>query len=171
MFAVLTGWFLGLLLGVRHALEPDHMVAVSSMLAEHKGTRGGLLLDVKLKTTSLMRTGRPPESANQARVSLWGVSCPANGGCLALNAVHRLYELCSCIWRRIRNNDAPQAIALAPKDIHAIWHIGTCRLQQCLIKYLLRNAVHLHASLRVTAYCNVPKPWYVAIEVFHDRGQ
>jgi hypothetical protein len=90
---------------------------------------------------------------------------------LALNAVHRLYELCSCIWRRIRNNDDPQAIALAPKDIHAIWHIGTCRLKQCLVKYFLRDAVSLHAGLRVPAYCNVPKPWYVAIEVFHGHGQ
>jgi hypothetical protein len=44
MLPVLTGWLLGLLLGMRHALEPDHVAAVSSMLAEHRGTRGGLLL-------------------------------------------------------------------------------------------------------------------------------
>jgi hypothetical protein len=44
MLAILTGWVLGLVLGMRHALEPDHVAAVSSMLAEHKGTRSGLLL-------------------------------------------------------------------------------------------------------------------------------
>ncbi len=44
MLAVLTGWLLGLALGMRHALEPDHVAAVSSMIADHRGTRGGLLL-------------------------------------------------------------------------------------------------------------------------------
>jgi hypothetical protein len=55
MLAILGGWLLGLLLGARHALEPDHVAAVSSMLADQTvqdratasrlaGTRGGLLL-------------------------------------------------------------------------------------------------------------------------------
>ncbi len=35
MTSVLTGWLLALLLGVRHASEPDHLAAVSTLLAEH----------------------------------------------------------------------------------------------------------------------------------------
>jgi ABC-type nickel/cobalt efflux system permease component RcnA len=39
-----TAWFLGLLLGMRHALEPDHLAAVSTLVAEEDDPRGGLLL-------------------------------------------------------------------------------------------------------------------------------
>jgi high-affinity nickel permease len=35
MTSVLTGWLLALLLGMRHASEPDHLAAVSTLLAEH----------------------------------------------------------------------------------------------------------------------------------------
>src|SRR6476469_196370 len=43
--AVLTtlgAWLLGLLLGMRHALEPDHLAAVSTLAVEHKGRRAGM---------------------------------------------------------------------------------------------------------------------------------
>jgi hypothetical protein len=40
-----TAWvLLGLLQGMRHALEPDHLVAVSTFAGEAPGPRGGLLL-------------------------------------------------------------------------------------------------------------------------------
>ena len=42
----LGGWFLGLLLGVRHALEPDHLTAVSTLVVEHHGARRGAWLGV-----------------------------------------------------------------------------------------------------------------------------
>lgn len=44
MTPVLTGWLLALLLGVRHASEPDHLVAVSTLLAEHSASRRSALL-------------------------------------------------------------------------------------------------------------------------------
>jgi hypothetical protein len=40
------GWLLGLLLGMRHALEPDHLTAVSTLVVEHHGVRRGALLGV-----------------------------------------------------------------------------------------------------------------------------
>lgn len=40
-----TAWvLLGLLQGMRHALEPDHLVAVSTMAGEARGPRGGVWL-------------------------------------------------------------------------------------------------------------------------------
>jgi len=39
-----TAWFLGLLLGMRHALEPDHLVAVSTLVTEEDDPRSGLWL-------------------------------------------------------------------------------------------------------------------------------
>jgi hypothetical protein len=42
----LSGWLLGLLLGMRHALEPDHLTAVSTLVAEHRGLRRGAFLGV-----------------------------------------------------------------------------------------------------------------------------
>jgi hypothetical protein len=42
--ATLTGWLLGLLLGMRHALEPDHLTAVSTLVAENRHSRRGALL-------------------------------------------------------------------------------------------------------------------------------
>ena len=39
-----TAWFLGLLLGMRHALEPDHLAAVSTLVAEKDDPRSGLWL-------------------------------------------------------------------------------------------------------------------------------
>jgi len=39
-----TAWFLGLLLGMRHALEPDHLAAVSTLVTEENDPRGGLWL-------------------------------------------------------------------------------------------------------------------------------
>jgi high-affinity nickel permease len=35
----LLGWLLGLANGVRHALEPDHVAAISTLVAEQKSTR------------------------------------------------------------------------------------------------------------------------------------
>lgn len=40
------GWFLGAALGVRHALEPDHLAAVSTLISEERGTRRGAMLGV-----------------------------------------------------------------------------------------------------------------------------
>lgn len=37
MTSLLSGWLVALLLGVRHASEPDHWVAVSTLMAEPKG--------------------------------------------------------------------------------------------------------------------------------------
>lgn len=39
-----TAWFLGLLLGMRHALEPDHLAAVSTLVTEEDDPRSGLWL-------------------------------------------------------------------------------------------------------------------------------
>jgi hypothetical protein len=39
MVSLLTGWLFGLLLGMRHALEVDHLAAISTFIAEHPGTR------------------------------------------------------------------------------------------------------------------------------------
>ena len=39
-----TAWFLGLLLGMRHALEPDHLTAVSTLVTEEDDPRSGLWL-------------------------------------------------------------------------------------------------------------------------------
>ena len=36
-----TAWFLGLLLGMRHALEPDHLAAVSTLVTEEDDPRSG----------------------------------------------------------------------------------------------------------------------------------
>jgi High-affinity nickel-transport protein len=44
MFTALTGWILGVLLGMRHALEPDHLAAVSTLVAEEHNPRKGALL-------------------------------------------------------------------------------------------------------------------------------
>jgi hypothetical protein len=41
---VFTGWILGTLLGMRHALEPDHIAAVSTLMTERRHSRGGALL-------------------------------------------------------------------------------------------------------------------------------
>lgn len=35
----LLGWLLGIANGVRHALEPDHLTALSTLVAEQRGTR------------------------------------------------------------------------------------------------------------------------------------
>jgi ABC-type nickel/cobalt efflux system permease component RcnA len=44
MFATLGGMLLGLVVGVRHAFEPDHLAAVSTMVTESRGARRGALL-------------------------------------------------------------------------------------------------------------------------------
>jgi hypothetical protein len=41
---VLYGWLIGLMIGMRHALEPDHLAAVSTIVTENKGRRASLLL-------------------------------------------------------------------------------------------------------------------------------
>jgi hypothetical protein len=42
----LTGGLLGVVLGMRHALEADHLSAVSTLIAEHRSVRKGALLGV-----------------------------------------------------------------------------------------------------------------------------
>jgi high-affinity nickel-transport protein len=44
MFATLSGWMLGLLFGMRHALEPDHLAAVSTLVSERRTGREGVML-------------------------------------------------------------------------------------------------------------------------------
>lgn len=39
MLSLLTGWALGVVLGMRHALEPDHLAAVSTMVTDRSGSR------------------------------------------------------------------------------------------------------------------------------------
>jgi len=39
-----TAWFLGLVLGMRHALEPDHLAAISTLVTEEDDPRSGLWL-------------------------------------------------------------------------------------------------------------------------------
>jgi len=38
--STVTAWFLGLLLGMRHALEPDHLTAVSTLVTEEDPGQG-----------------------------------------------------------------------------------------------------------------------------------
>jgi hypothetical protein len=40
---VVTGSVLGVMLGMRHALEPDHIAAVSTLMTEQRHSRGGAL--------------------------------------------------------------------------------------------------------------------------------
>ena len=44
MFATWTGWLLGLALGMRHALEPDHLAAVSTLASEERRMGRGAML-------------------------------------------------------------------------------------------------------------------------------
>jgi ABC-type nickel/cobalt efflux system permease component RcnA len=44
LLTTVTAWFLGLLLGMRHALEPDHLAAVSTLVTEEDDPRSGLWL-------------------------------------------------------------------------------------------------------------------------------
>lgn len=44
MLAPLIAAMLGVLLGIRHALEPDHLAAVSTLAAQERSVRGGLFL-------------------------------------------------------------------------------------------------------------------------------
>lgn len=44
MFATLGGVLLGLVVGVRHAFEPDHLAAVSTLVSESRGARRGAML-------------------------------------------------------------------------------------------------------------------------------
>lgn len=44
MLAPLIAAMLGMLLGVRHALEPDHLAAVSTLAAEQRSMKGGLFI-------------------------------------------------------------------------------------------------------------------------------
>ena len=44
MYATLIACLLGTLLGMRHALEPDHLAAVSTLATEQKSARAGLWL-------------------------------------------------------------------------------------------------------------------------------
>jgi hypothetical protein len=44
MEAVLTGWVVGFVLGMRHALEPDHLTAVCTLVSVRGGARRGLWL-------------------------------------------------------------------------------------------------------------------------------
>ena len=44
MFATLGGLLLGLLIGLRHAFEPDHLAAVSTLVVEIRDPRRGVML-------------------------------------------------------------------------------------------------------------------------------
>ena len=44
MLSVITGWSLALVLGVRHASEPDHLVAVSTLVADEANARKAAIL-------------------------------------------------------------------------------------------------------------------------------
>jgi ABC-type nickel/cobalt efflux system permease component RcnA len=44
MFTTSTAWMLGLLRGMQHAMEPDHLAAVSTMATERPSVRSGLAL-------------------------------------------------------------------------------------------------------------------------------
>ena len=44
MASVFTGWLLAFVLGARHASEPDHLVAVSTLIAEQRGAWRAMLL-------------------------------------------------------------------------------------------------------------------------------
>src|SRR5688500_17027322 len=44
MFATLGGLALGLVVGVRHAFEPDHLAAVSTLVTDARGARRGAIL-------------------------------------------------------------------------------------------------------------------------------
>jgi hypothetical protein len=44
MFQTLLGGLVGALLGMRHALEPDHLAAVSTLVAEQRSIKKGLML-------------------------------------------------------------------------------------------------------------------------------
>ena len=44
MLAPLIALVLGVLLGIRHAFEPDHLAAVSTLAAEERSVKGGLFL-------------------------------------------------------------------------------------------------------------------------------
>lgn len=44
MLSLPTGLALGLLLGMRHALEPDHLAAVSTLVARHRDPRAGVIV-------------------------------------------------------------------------------------------------------------------------------
>lgn len=44
MFATLGGVLLGLVVGIRHAFEPDHLAAVSTLVTDARGARRGALL-------------------------------------------------------------------------------------------------------------------------------
>jgi ABC-type nickel/cobalt efflux system permease component RcnA len=41
---ILGGWILGLVLGMRHALEPDHLAAISTLVTETRSPRRGALV-------------------------------------------------------------------------------------------------------------------------------
>jgi high-affinity nickel permease len=41
---MLTGWLIGLFLGLRHALEPDHLAALSTLAADRPSPRRGAFL-------------------------------------------------------------------------------------------------------------------------------
>ena len=41
MTGIFTGWSLALLLGIRHAMEPDHVAAVSTLVAERRSVGAG----------------------------------------------------------------------------------------------------------------------------------
>jgi hypothetical protein len=62
-----------------------------------------------------MRTGRPAESANQARMRLWGRIMSGERRMLGPDRGTPSLRALLLYLAWIRNNDDPQAIALAPK--------------------------------------------------------
>src|SRR5437868_6464494 len=41
---IIGGWLLGLAIGMRHALEPDHLAAIATMVAERPRARAAALI-------------------------------------------------------------------------------------------------------------------------------
>ena len=66
---VMGGAALGLLLGMKHALEPDHLMAVSALVLDRDGQRESHLAAAPLTQRSSPPRPRPPprRSASRAR--------------------------------------------------------------------------------------------------------
>ncbi|HTE49887.1 MAG TPA: hypothetical protein VK698_03375 [Kofleriaceae bacterium] len=60
MLGTLTGWLVGLLLGMRHALEPDHLAAISTLVSDRPSRLRGVFLGASWgvgHTASLLLVG------------------------------------------------------------------------------------------------------------------
>lgn len=125
---------LGVALGMRHALEPDHLAAVSALAAEERGSRGGLRLGalwgvghsltlfVVAGTLSLLEA-RMPARASDTFELLVAVVLMA----LGVRAVRRsLQEGRVGPFRAHRHASLAHAHAAPPEHVHVFrWTLGT----------------------------------------------